>query len=74
MRTYDTINKISGILENIFSSMSIDMSVDMSSFRLFRVAICGLDNMKNFSVIHKLQRLVVLEYALAFAMIFHEIE
>ena len=24
---------------------------DMSSFRLFRVAICGLDNMKNFSVI-----------------------
>ena len=45
----------------------------MSSFRLFRVAICGLDNMKNFSVIHKLQRLVVLEYALTFAMIFHEI-
>ena len=29
----------------------------MSSFRLFRVAICGLDNMKNFSVIHRLQRL-----------------
>ena len=45
----------------------------MSSFRLFRVAICGLDN-NNFSVIHRLQRLVVLEYALAFAMIFHEIE
>ena len=30
--------------------------------------------MKNFSVIHRLQRLVVLEYDLAFAMIFHEIE
>ena len=50
------------------------LQFDMSSFRLFRVAICGLDNMKNFSVIHKLQRLVVLEYALAFAMIFHETE
>ena len=35
----------------------------MSSFRLFSVAICGLDDMKNFSVIHKLQRLVELEYA-----------
>ena len=45
----------------------------MSSIRLFRVAICGLDNMKNFSVIHRLQRLVVLEYDLAFAMISHEI-
>ena len=42
----------------------------MSSFRLFRVAICGLDNMKNFSVIHTLQRLVVLEYALAFIYLF----
>ena len=46
----------------------------MSSFRFFRVAICGLDKMKNFSVMHKVQHLVVLEYALAFAMIFHEIE
>ena len=45
----------------------------MSSLHLFREAICGLDNMKNFLVTHKLQRLVVLEYALAFAMIFHEI-
>ena len=64
-RAYDTINKISGILDKQF---------DMSSFRLFRVAICGLDNMKNFSVIHRLPRLVVLEYDLAFAMIFYEIE
>ena len=38
------------------------LQFEMSSFRLFRVAICGLDNMKNFSVIHRLQRLV------AFAM------
>ena len=41
--------------------------------RLFRVAICRLDNMKNFSVIHKLQCFVAFVYALAFARIFHEI-
>ena len=29
----------------------------MSSFLLFRVAICGLDNMKNFSVIFAVNRL-----------------
>ena len=43
----------------------------MSSLRLFKVAMCGLDITKNFSVMHKLQRLVRLVYAVAFARIFH---
>ena len=45
----------------------------MSSFRLFQVAMCGLDIIKNFSEMHKLHRLVRVVYALAFARIFHVI-
>ena len=45
----------------------------MSSLRLFKVAMCGLDIIKNFSEMHKLHRLVRVVYALAFARIFHVI-
>ena len=45
----------------------------MSSLRLFKVATCGLDIIKNFSEMHKLHRLVRVVYALAFARIFHVI-
>ena len=37
----------------------------MSSLCLFKVAVCGLDIMKNFSVIHKLHGLVGPVYAFA---------
>ena len=37
----------------------------MSSLRLFKVAMCGLDIIKNFSEMHKLHRLVRVVYALA---------
>ena len=42
----------------------------MSSLRLFKVAICGLDIIKNFSEMHKLHRLVRVMSVLAFARIF----
>ena len=45
----------------------------MSSLHLFKVAMCGLDIIKNFSEMHKLHRLVRVVYALAFARIFHVI-
>jgi len=45
----------------------------MSSLRLFKVAMCGLGIIKNFSEMHKLHRLVRVVYALAFARIFHMI-
>ena len=45
----------------------------MSSLRLVKVAMCGLDIIKNFSEMHKLHRLVRVVYALAFARIFHVI-
>ena len=45
----------------------------MSSLRLFKVAMCGLDIIKNFSEMHELHRLVRVVYALAFARIFHVI-
>ena len=43
----------------------------MSSLRLFKVAMSGLDITKNLSVMHKLHCLVRLVYAVAFARIFH---
>ena len=49
------------------------LQVDMSSLRLFKVAMCGLDIIKNFSEMHELHRLVRVVYALAFARIFHVI-
>ena len=49
------------------------LQVDMSSLPLFKVAMCGLDIIKNFSEMHKLHRLVRVVYALAFARIFHVI-
>ena len=45
----------------------------MSSLRLFKVAMCGLDIIKNFSEMHKLHPLVRVVHALAFARIFHVI-
>ena len=45
----------------------------MSSFLRFSEQRCGLQIIKNFSLKHKLQRLVSLEYDLAREIIFHEI-
>ena len=42
-----------------------------SSFLLLSVHVCGLHNLKYFSVRHKLQHLVVFEYGVARATIFH---
>ena len=42
-----------------------------SSFLLLSLHVCGLHNMKYFSVRHKLQRLVVFEYDVVRATIFH---
>ena len=49
------------------------LQVDMSSLRLFKVAMCGLHIIKNFYEMHKLHRFVRVVYALAFAGIFHVI-
>ena len=43
----------------------------MNSLRLFKVAMCGVDITKKFSVMHKLHCLVRLVYAVAFARISH---
>jgi len=49
------------------------LHVETSSLRLFRVAMCGLVIKKNFSVVHRLQRFVMLVYGFALARIFHVI-
>ena len=45
--------------------------VEISSLRLFRVAMCGFVIKKNFSVVHRLQRFVRFVYGFALARIFH---
>ena len=47
------------------------LHVEISSLRLFSVAMCGLVIRKNFSVLQRLQRFVRLVYGFAFATIFH---
>ena len=49
------------------------LHVEISSLRLFSVAMCGLVIRKNFSVLQRLQRFVRLVYGFAFATIFHVI-
>ena len=49
------------------------LQINMSSLRLLKVAMCGLDIVKKLSVMHKLHLLVRLVYALAFARIFQVI-
>ena len=46
---------------------------DISSLRLFKVAICGLVIIKTFSAMHRLHLLVRFVYALAFTRTFHVI-
>jgi len=47
------------------------LHVEISSLRLFRVAMCGFVIKKNFSVVHRLQRFVRFVYGFALARIFH---
>ena len=47
------------------------LHVEISSLRLFRVAMCGFVIKKNFSVVHRLQRFVRFLYGFALARIFH---
>ena len=46
------------------------MYVEISSLHLFSVAMWGLVNTKNFSVVQRLQRFVRFVYGFALAMIF----
>ena len=52
-------------------NLRLCLHVEISSLRLFSVAMWGLVNRKNFSVVQRLQRFVRFVYGFALAMIFH---
>ena len=51
-------------------NLRLCLHVEISSLRLFSVAMWGLVNRKNFSVVQRLQRFVRFVYGFALAMIF----
>ena len=51
-------------------NLRLCLHVEISSLRLFSVAMWGLVNRKNFSVVQRLQRFVRFVYGFAFVMIF----